>query len=172
MSVPSPPFAIVVMGVAGSGKSTVAAALAKRLGWAFAEADMFHSTANVAKMSAGTPLTDEDRWPWLDAMAGWLAHARAEGRPCVLACSALRRVYRERLAGGHDDVRFVFLAGDFETIEARMARRTGHYMPASLLASQFATLEPPAADEPAITLSAAQPVAKLVDEALAGLKLA
>lgn len=163
---------LVVMGVSGSGKTTVAEALATRLGWTFAEADTFHAAASIDKMRAGTPLTDDDRWPWLDAMAGYLGAARASGRRCVLACSALRRAYRERLAAGHDDVRFVFLAGDYATIEARMASRTGHYMPASLLASQFATLEPPAADEPVITLSAAAPVAQLVDEALAALKLA
>ena len=156
--------AIVVMGVSGSGKSTVASKLAARLGWPFAEADVFHSAANVAKMQAGTPLTDDDRWPWLDALARRIAQARDEGRPCVIACSALRRVYRERLAGGHGDVRFVYLQGDFATIEARMKTRTGHYMPASLLESQLRTLEEPAADEPAMTLPGERPPGALVDE--------
>ena len=160
------------MGVAGCGKSTVAARLARRLGWDFAEADTFHSAANIAKMSSGTPLTDEDRAPWLDAMAGYLAQARAAGKPCVLACSALRRTYRERLAGGNPTVRFVYLQGSFQMIAARLAVRSGHYMPASLLASQFATLEEPAADEPAVTLPAGEPVPKLVDEIVGTLGLA
>ena len=165
------PSAIVVMGVAGCGKSTVAALLAQRLGWDFAEADRFHSPANVAKMRAGTALSDEDRWPWLDAMAAHLEAERRAGRHCVLACSALRRAYRERLARGHEDVRFVFLEGDFATIESRMARRTGHYMPASLLASQFATLEPPGTDENALTLPVEATPAELVDGIVARLGL-
>ena len=160
------------MGVAGSGKSTVAARLAQRLGWDFAEADTFHSSANIAKMSSGTPLTDDDRAPWLDAMAAYLAHSRASGKPCVLACSALRRAYRDRLASGNADARFVYLQGSFEMIAARLATRRGHYMPASLLASQFATLEEPTPDEHAITLPAEQPVAALVDEAVRALGLA
>jgi carbohydrate kinase (thermoresistant glucokinase family) len=123
-------------------------------------------------MRAGTPLTDEDRWPWLDAMAAHLEAERGAGRHCVLACSALRRAYRERLARGHEDVRFVFLEGDFATIESRMARRTGHYMPASLLASQFATLEPPGADENALTMPVEAAPAELVDAIVARLGLA
>lgn len=156
--------AIVVMGVSGSGKSTIAALLAERLGWDFAEADGFHSASNVAKMRAGTPLTDADRWPWLDALADRIDAARESGRPCVVACSALRRAYRERLARGHGDVRFAYLHGDFGTIQARMATRTGHYMPASLLESQFETLEVPAADEPAIALANDGPPGAVVDE--------
>ena len=164
--------AIVVMGVSGSGKSTVASKLAARLGWPFAEADVFHSAANVAKMRAGTPLQDDDRWPWLDALARRIGAARDEGKPCVIACSALRRIYRERLAGGHDDVRFVYLQGDFSTIEARMKSRTGHYMPASLLESQFRTLEEPASDEPAITVPAEEPPDALVADIVRRLDLA
>ncbi|HET7730077.1 MAG TPA: gluconokinase [Usitatibacter sp.] len=141
------PFAVVVMGVSGCGKSTVASLLARRMGREMAEADTFHSASNVAKMRAGTPLTDEDRGPWLDALADWIDRHRREGRPCVVACSALKRAYRERLARGHGDVRFVYLEGDHATVAARLAGRSGHYMPPSLLASQFATLEPPGADE-------------------------
>ena len=166
------PSAIVVMGVAGSGKSTVASRLAARLGWDFAEADVFHSAANVAKMQAGTPLTDDDRWPWLDALAQRIARAHATGRPCVVACSALRRVYRERLAAGGGDVRFVYLRGDFATIEGRLAARTGHYMPASLLESQFRTLEEPGPDEPAITVSTLGAPDAQVDEIVRRLGLA
>ena len=160
------------MGVAGCGKSTVAARLARRLGWDFAEADTFHSQANIAKMSSGSPLTDDDRAPWLDAMAAYLGGARAAGRPCVLACSALRRVYRERLAAGNPDVRCVYLQGSYEMIAARLATRRGHYMPASLLASQFATLEEPTADEHAITLPAEGPVATTLDRIARELGLA
>lgn len=170
---PSPALAaIVVMGVSGSGKSTVASRLAARLGWAFAEADAFHSAANVAKMQSGTPLTDDDRWPWLDSLARHIATARDQGRPVVVACSALRRVYRERLASGHGDVRFVYLQGDFATVEARMKSRTGHYMPASLLQSQFRTLEEPSRDEPAITLPAEETPDALVEDIVRRLGLA
>ena len=157
------------MGVSGCGKSSVASALALRLGWNFAEADTFHSPANVEKMRSGTPLTDEDRWPWLDAIAAWIDASRRQGRPCVVACSALRRVYRERLKSGHDDVRFVYLRGDYDVVASRLAGRTGHYMPASLLASQFKTLEEPASDEGALVLSIEEPVERLVDDIAANL---
>ena len=170
---PFPPIAaVIVMGVSGSGKSTVASRLAARLGWEFAEADRFHSAANVAKMQSGTPLTDDDRWPWLDALADRIELARREHRPCVIACSALRRIYRERLARANDDVRFAYLRGDFATIEARMKTRTGHYMPASLLESQFRTLEEPAADEPAIVVATDASPDALVDEIVRRLALA
>ncbi len=134
---------VVVMGVTGCGKSTVGAALAGRLGWLFLDADDFHPPANVAKMASGTPLVDEDRWPWLDRIAGELRAIGAAGGSAVLACSALKEAYRARLAAG-SDVRFVHLAGDQATIAARLAVRKHRYMPASLLASQYATLEPPA----------------------------
>jgi gluconokinase len=161
--------AIVVMGVSGCGKSTVAAGLAQRLGWDFAEADTFHSVANVEKMRSGIALTDEDRWPWLDAIAAWIDAARAQGRPCIVACSALKRRYRERLAGTHDDVLFVYLKGTYETVEARLAGRSGHYMPLSLLRSQYDALEEPAADEKALVLSIERPVEALVVEVAASL---
>jgi len=141
------------MGVSGCGKSTVASRLAQRLGWAFAEADRFHSPASVAKMSSGVPLDDADRWPWLDSIAAWIDRERREGRQCVVACSALKRAYRERLAGGRRHELFVHLHGDYETIAARLAGRTGHYMPPSLLRSQFDTLEVPHADENALVMS-------------------
>lgn len=134
---------LVVMGVSGSGKSTVGAALAKALGWPFLDADDFHPPANVAKMAAGTPLTDADRAPWLDRLATEMRGILTHGGSGVLACSALKNAYRERLASA-GDVRFVYLAGDVDTIAARLAARRHEYMPASLLASQFATLEPPA----------------------------
>ena len=157
------------MGVSGCGKSSVASRLAGRMGWAFAEADTFHSMGNVEKMRNGIPLTDEDRWPWLDAIASWIDGNRAAGRDCVVACSALRRVYRERLAGGHDDVRFVYLRGDYDVIASRLAGRTGHYMPVSLLASQFRTLEEPGSDENPLVLSIDEPVERLVEEIAANL---
>jgi gluconokinase len=162
-------ISVVVMGVAGSGKSSVASALAQRMGWAFAEADTFHSAANVEKMRNAIALNDADRSPWLDAIAAWIDGQRAAGRDCVVACSALRRAYRERLAGGHGDLRLVYLRGDYDLVAARMAGRTGHYMPASLLASQFRTLEEPGSDENPLVLSIEEPVARLVEEIAANL---
>jgi gluconokinase len=133
--------AIVLMGVAGSGKTTVGKLVAGRLGWRFLDADDFHSPQNVEKMRSGRPLTDDDRWPWLDRLNALL---RDDG-PAVLACSALRQRYRDRIGAGIDDVQWVHLAGSFELIGSRLATRQGHYMPASLLASQFEALEPPSA---------------------------
>jgi carbohydrate kinase (thermoresistant glucokinase family) len=134
---------VVVMGVSGCGKSTVGAALAHALGWPFLDADDFHPPANVAKMAAGTPLTDDDRWPWLDRIVDALRQttAAASGN-AVLACSALRESYRERLALA-GVIRFVHLRGDHAIIAQRLAQRRHRYMPATLLASQFATLEVP-----------------------------
>ena len=147
------PAAIIVMGVSGSGKSTIGALLAEALGWPFADADGFHPAANVAKMAAGTPLTDADRWPWLDAIAAHIGAARGTGQPVVVACSALRRAYRERLRAGHSDLIFLHLAGAPEVIATRQAARQGHFMPPSLMASQFATLEDPAEEADAVTVS-------------------
>jgi gluconokinase len=140
---------VVVMGVSGSGKSVVGQALADDLGWPFFDADDFHPPGNVAKMAAGTPLTDTDRWPWLDRLAAEMGAIDKRGANAVLACSALRQVYRDRIARA-GDVRFVHLAGAYDTIAARIAARKHAYMPASLLASQFAALEPP---PDAITIS-------------------
>ncbi|MFO1309021.1 MAG: gluconokinase [Burkholderiales bacterium] len=150
---------VVVMGVTGCGKSTVGAALAQRMGWRFLDADDFHPPANVAKMAAGTPLTDGDRWPWLDRLAAELRAIEQSGGSAVLACSALKASYRARLAAA-GNVRFVHLAGDEATIAARLASRRHRYMPASLLASQFATLEAP---ENAIEVDVRLPVERQVE---------
>ena len=144
--------AVVVMGVSGSGKSTVGSALAAELGWAFLDADDLHPAANVAAMAAGRPLDDTDRAPWLEAVGAWLdTH-----RPCVVACSALRRRYRDVLR--RDGVLFVHLAGDHTLLAERLAGRTGHFMPAALLDSQLDALEPPEADEAALCVDAHLPL--------------
>ncbi|WP_406417275.1 gluconokinase [Streptomyces sp. NBC_01614] len=136
----STPHVVVVMGVAGTGKTTIGPLLAARLGVPYAEGDDFHPPANIAKMSAGTPLDDDDRWPWLDAIGTW-AHERA-GLGGVVSCSALKRSYRDRLRAAAPDLVFVHLAGDRALIEDRMSHRQGHFMPTALLDSQFATLQP------------------------------
>jgi gluconokinase len=162
---------IVVMGVSGCGKSTVAALLAGRLGWEFIEGDALHSASNVEKMSRGVPLDDADRAPWLEEIARRLQAWRAAGKPGIIACSSLRRSYREIIAQGNEDVRFVYLRGRFSLIAQRLAARQGHYMPVSLLESQFATLEEPAPDEPAITIDTGTPASGLVNEVLRTLHL-
>ena len=162
---------LIVMGVSGSGKSTVAEGLAERLGWAFLEGDTLHPPANVAKMAAGTPLTDDDRWPWLEAIAAWIATQDAEGRPSISSCSSLKRAYRDLLRKGAPGVRFVHVAGDQAVLAARLAAREGHFFPAQLLASQFATLEPPGPDEDAVTVDLDQPPEAQVEAALAALGL-
>ena len=136
---------LVIMGVSGSGKSTVAGLLAGRLGWELAEGDDMHPPANIAKMSAGHPLDDEDRWPWLAKIAGWIHEHTRTGRPGIVTCSALKRSYRDVLRG--DGVKFVYLAGTHNQIAARLIARQGHYMTVGMLHSQMATLEPPTADE-------------------------
>ena len=141
-------IALVVMGVSGSGKSTVAAGIAEALDLHFIDGDGLHSPESVARMQAGTPLRDEDRWPWLERIGRCLADEAAWPRGAVIACSALRRVYRDRIRAGAPGVRFVFLDGSADVIRSRMAGRTGHYMPESLLASQLQTLEPPGEGEP------------------------
>ena len=165
------PGVIVVMGVAGSGKSTVAAELARRLEWRFAEGDAFHPAANVAKMRVGTALDDDDRRPWLDAIAGWIAEQRRAGARCVVACSALKRAYRERLANGRDDVCFVYLRGSYDLVAQRMALREGHYMPLALLRSQFDTLEEPGTEETPIVVSIERPPAAITAEILRALRM-
>ena len=147
-------MSVVVMGVSASGKSSLAEAIARALGWLFLEGDDLHSPANHAKMAAGIPLDDADRAPWLDAVAAWLA-AHPNG---VASCSALRRAYRDRLRATAPDVRFVYLDVARGELERRLAARTGHFMPPSLLASQLATLEPPGADEDAVRVDGALPL--------------
>lgn len=134
---------VVLIGVSGAGKSTLGTALAKRMGWRFFDGDDFHTEANVRKMAGGEPLTDEDRWPWLDRLNALLRETEARGESAVLACSALREAYRRRLTQGLGAPRIVFLHADQALIEARLAQRQHRYMPASLLESQFAALEPP-----------------------------
>jgi gluconokinase len=143
---------LVVMGVSGSGKTTVAQGLAAAEGWALLEGDSFHPPANVAKMQSGTPLTDEDRWPWLRAIAAEIDAYRARGESAVVACSALRRAYRDILIGERPDVRLVYLNGSHMLIAARMKARKNHFMPPALLESQFSTLEEPGPDENPITV--------------------
>jgi gluconokinase len=154
------------MGVSGAGKSAIGFALAARLGWKFLDADDYHPPANVAKMAAGMPLQDADRWPWLETLNARLREAHARGDGAVLACSALRQVYRDRLGAGLPDCRFVFLNGSRELIGARLARRNHRYMPPSLLDSQIATLEPPAG---AIEIDPARGLDGCVDEICAKL---
>jgi gluconokinase len=159
--------AIVIMGVAGSGKTVVGSALAGRLGVPFRDADEFHPAANVAKMSSGVPLDDEDRWPWLEAIGAAIRDTRGG---IVVACSALKRIYRDRIIGvAGRAVTFVYLDGDGATLAKRLGGRKGHFMPASLLDSQLATLEPPAADENAIVASIEPPVATIVEDIVARL---
>jgi carbohydrate kinase (thermoresistant glucokinase family) len=164
---PPPPLVLVVMGVSGSGKTTVAAMLAGRLGWRFAEGDDFHPAANVAKMRSGTPLDDADRWPWLEAIAAQIDRWRAQRQRGVITCSALKRRYRAVIIGARDDVRLVYLDGSPELIAQRLASRTGHFFPPALLQSQFADLEPPLSEENAITVSVGDPPAVIVDRIVA-----
>ncbi|MFV0429972.1 MAG: gluconokinase [Arachnia sp.] len=163
---------LVVMGVSGCGKSTVARRLGQELGWVFAEGDGFHPAANVAKMSAGVPLTDEDRWPWLDAIVAWTSRQHACGHATVVACSALRRAYRDRLRAtpGHTPV--CHLTGSEAVVAQRLAVRVGHFMPPSLLRSQLASLEPLEPDEAGFTLDIAAPIAALVGQARTAIEAA
>ena len=146
---------LVVMGVAGAGKTTLAEGLAGALGWPFCEGDRLHPEANVAKMAAGAPLTDADRWPWLRALADWIAAEDRAGRNSVLACSALKRSYRDLLRGGAERVRFVHVHGDRALLAERIGARKGHFFPAGLLESQLSALEPLAADEDGVVVDLA-----------------
>jgi carbohydrate kinase (thermoresistant glucokinase family) len=148
-----PPVAAIVMGVSGSGKSTVGAQLAARLGWEFADGDVFHPPANIAKMRNGIALDDADRWPWLQAIAAFVNRRRHGGGHCVVACSALKRRYRDVLIGDRRDVRLVYLKGEEALIFGRIAARRQHFMPAQLLHSQFLALEEPSPEEDPITVS-------------------
>jgi gluconokinase len=164
--------AVVVMGVQGSGKTTVGNLLAKELGWPFAEGDRLHPAANVEKMRQGIPLTDADRWPWLDRIGEELKSWAAEGRSGVLTCSALKRAYRDRIRAARPDVRFVYVRGSEALIASRVAVRRHEYMPASLLRSQFEALEEPSPDEQVVTVDAGQSAEAEVAAVLAALGLA
>ncbi|MGH7109488.1 MAG: gluconokinase [Stellaceae bacterium] len=164
------PSVIIVMGVSGAGKTAVGACLAKRLGWEFIEGDRLHPPANVAKMASGQPLDDADRAPWLAAIARAIDDVRGRRGHAVLACSALKKSYRDIIIGDRADVRLVYLKGSRARIAERLKGRRGHFMPPGLLDSQFATLEPPAAAERAIIAAVAPPIADIVAQILAALQ--
>lgn len=161
---------LVIMGVSGSGKSTVAGVVAGRLGWDLAEGDDLHPERNVTKMQAGEPLTDEDRWPWLETIADWIRHHTQSGTPGVITCSALKRRYRDILRG--ENVVFVFLQGSKDNISGRLASRHGHFMPPALLESQFEALEEPTEDENYISLCVTATPAEEAQEIIERLNLA
>ena len=165
------PCALVVMAVSGSGKSTIADRLAARLGWRYEDGDKFHPPSNVAKMSAGHPLTDEDRAPWLRRIADWIDERLDAGEDGIVTCSALKRSYRDVLARRGSGVVFVLLSGSREAIGARLAERKGHFMPPTLLDSQLATLEEPGADEPWVRVDIGQAPEAIADAILASLGL-
>ncbi len=164
------PTILIVMGVSAAGKTALAQSLAARLHWPYQEGDALHPEANVAKMRGGQSLTDEDRWPWLDRIAGWIGARLAAGENGIVTCSALKRVYRDRLVVGRANVRLIYLHGSRELLAARMAARTGHFMPPSLLDSQYAALEPPGADERPIALDVAAPATALAEQVIAALR--
>jgi gluconokinase len=166
------PCALIVMGVSGSGKSTIAARLAQRMGLSYQDGDTFHPAGNVAKMSAGHPLTDQDRWPWLAAIADAIDRACVARKPCVIACSALKRAYRDILLPGRHDVRLIYLAGSRDLIAKRLALRHDHFMPPGLLESQFDTLEPPQPDEHPVTVTIDASIDAIVADIVYQLNLA
>jgi len=168
---PALPIVLVLMGVSGSGKTTVAKIIADRLDWAFEEGDALHPPANVAKMAAGHPLDDDDRAPWLAKVADWVDARLDAGHSGVITCSALKRKYRSLIDRRGSGVEFVFLHGSRELIAERLATRQGHFMPSSLLASQFETLEEPTADEPVIRVEIAGAPEAIADAVLAALGL-
>jgi gluconokinase len=171
MAAPDAAPQVVVMGVSGVGKSTVAEGLSASLGWSFAEGDAFHSAANVAKMASGHPLTDDDRWSWLRAIGAWMSERIEAGQPSVVTCSALRRAYRDLLRDGRPEVRFLHLVAAEGLVADRMRSRTNHYMPTSLLHSQFDLLEPLEADEPGATVSVEGTTSDVLRRAVAALGL-
>ncbi len=161
---------VVMMGVSGSGKTTIATTLAEQLGWRMLEGDKLHPAVNIAKMKAGTPLDDDDRWPWLRAIAAEIDRWRASGVSGVVACSALKRAYRDILIGPRTDVDLVYLQGSHALIAGRMAARHGHFMPTGLLDSQFATLEEPGEAERPIVVSIEPPADAIVAAIIKQLK--
>ncbi|WP_291521110.1 gluconokinase [Branchiibius sp. NY16-3462-2] len=148
------PMFVIVMGVSGSGKTSIAQRLSAATGWPYVEGDDFHPAANIAKMHAGIPLTDDDRWPWLDAVGAWISAHEVRGDNAVITCSALKRSYRDRLRDGRSGIRFLMLDVPVEELRRRVANRPGHFMPASLLDSQLATLEPLEPDEDGVVVDA------------------
>ena len=166
-----PPCALIVMGVSGSGKSTIADGLARRLHWTYEDGDRFHPASNVAKMSAGHPLTDEDRWPWLQAIADEIDRVCQASGHVVIACSALKRAYRDILVHGRDDVCIIYLDGTLDLVSRRLAARKGHFMPPALLQSQFATLEPPGLDENPVSVTIDASVDAILDDIITKLRL-
>jgi gluconokinase len=154
---------VIVFGVSGAGKTTIGKLLAQELGWHFYEADDFHSQANINKMRRGIPLTDQDRWPWLESLRQLIKRSLEAGENAVLACSALKRAYRERLSVSHE-VKFVFLRGDYALIEKQLRRRHGHFMNPELLRSQFADLEEPKPDEHVVTIELGRTSQEIVQE--------
>jgi carbohydrate kinase (thermoresistant glucokinase family) len=168
----APPSVLVVMGVSGSGKSTIAAMLAHRLQWVYEDGDWLHPKSNIETMHHGEPLNDADRWPWLYAIADWIDATRKAGKHGIVACSALKRAYREILVGDRPDVRLVFLKGDRDLIADRIAARSDHFMPPELLDSQFEALEEPQEDERPITVSVAPHPRKIVENIIAKLGIA
>ena len=166
-----PPI-LVIMGVSGAGKTTVAKILAARLGWPFEEGDDLHPESNIAKMKAGIPLTDADRRPWLARVAAWIDRQRQSGQPGIITCSALKRSYRDAIIGDRPDVRLVYLHGSRDLIAARVAQRHGHFMPAGLLQSQFDTLEEPGPDENPLTVDVGGSPGQTADEIIRRLRCA
>jgi gluconokinase len=162
---------VIVAGVSGSGKSTVGALLAGQLGWEFEDGDDLHPASNIAKMEIGVPLTDEDRWPWLDAVAAWADRCTAAGRSGVIACSALKRSYRDRLCAGRPDLQMIFLRVDRDILVSRLAERHGHFFRPELLDSQLAAAEIPRPGERAIVVDANEPPADVAREIIRRLRL-
>ena len=162
---------VIIFGVSGAGKTTVGKLLARELGWRFVEADDFHPAANIEKMRSGQPLTDEDRWPWLDCLRKQIERSLSAGENAVLACSALKRIYRDRLRSS-DEVKFVFLRGDYALVEKQLRRRHGHFMDANLLQSQFDDLEEPQPDENVLTIELGRMPEEIVERIEMKLNLA
>jgi gluconokinase len=160
---------VIVAGVSGSGKSTIGAMIAGRMGWEFVDGDSLHPAGNVAKMHAGIPLTDADRWPWLRIVGAWMDERIAAGTSAVVACSALRRAYRDALLDGRPQARLVFLAISREVAAARLAARHGHFFPAQLVDSQFRDLEPPDETERVIVVDAEHPPSEVMADIIARL---
>jgi gluconokinase len=170
-SPPTTPSVLIIMGVSGCGKSTIGALLAARLRWEFEDADWLHPAANVEKMHSGIPLTDEDRWPWLEAVAGWIDHCRHSHGHGVVACSALKQRYRGILIGDRPDVGLVYLKGNEELIARRIATRHEHFMPRSMLHSQFEALEEPGPNENPIVISIEPRPSQIVEQILSALNI-